>query len=223
MSTTASRLLKALIKVHRYPGYTKFLWQRGFMPWWIARKGVRAGRNVGFIGWPIISMAPESTIEIGDNSLLCSRSKRTALGVNHAIILRTLRTGASISIGRGARISGASICTAKRITIRDDVVIGANATIVDTDFHALDPGQRKSEQDGDLAEAAVVEIKRDAFIGSGSCILKGVVIGQGAFVGAGSVVTKDVPDYVVVAGNPARQIGKVPAGHEHMKIDGNGS
>ncbi len=48
-----------------------------------------------------------------------------------------------------------------------------------------------------------VLIKEGAWIGFNACILKGVTIGKGAVIGAGSVVTKDVPDFAVVAGNPA--------------------
>ncbi len=48
-------------------------------------------------------------------------------------------------------------------------------------------------------------------MGGGSVLLPGVTIGQNAFVGAGAVVTKDVRDGVIVAGNPARVVGKVPA------------
>lgn len=54
-----------------------------------------------------------------------------------------------------------------------------------------------------------IEIKRitigsDVWIGMNSCILQGITIGDGAVIGAGSVVTKDVPPYAIVAGNPAR-------------------
>jgi len=51
--------------------------------------------------------------------------------------------------------------------------------------------------------------KRRASIGSNSTLLCGVTVGEGAIVGAGSVVTKDVPAYTVVAGNPARFLRKV--------------
>jgi acetyltransferase-like isoleucine patch superfamily enzyme len=52
-------------------------------------------------------------------------------------------------------------------------------------------------------------IKRGASIGSNATILCGVTVGEGAIVGAGSVVTKDVPPYAVVAGNPARFLRKL--------------
>lgn len=54
-------------------------------------------------------------------------------------------------------------------------------------------------------------ILRAARIGGGSMLLPGVTIGENALVGAGSVVTRDVPDKAIVAGNPARVVGQVPA------------
>jgi galactoside O-acetyltransferase len=53
---------------------------------------------------------------------------------------------------------------------------------------------------------AKIEIKDKAWIGFNSIILKGVTIGEGSVVASGSVVTKDVPDFTLVAGNPARII-----------------
>lgn len=55
---------------------------------------------------------------------------------------------------------------------------------------------------------APVKIGHYSFIGYGAIILPGVTIGIGAIVGAGSVVTKNVDDFMIVAGNPARVIGK---------------
>ncbi len=53
-----------------------------------------------------------------------------------------------------------------------------------------------------------IRIKDDAWVATHAMIMPGVIIGKGAVVGAGAVVVKDVPDYVVVAGNPAHQIGR---------------
>ena len=54
-----------------------------------------------------------------------------------------------------------------------------------------------------------ITIKKYAFVGSNATILPGVTVNEFALVGAGSVVTKDVPAYTVVAGNPATQIGSL--------------
>jgi virginiamycin A acetyltransferase len=57
-------------------------------------------------------------------------------------------------------------------------------------------------------EEAPITIKNDVWIGADVTILRGVTIGNGVVIGAGAVVTHDAPDYSVVAGNPARCVGK---------------
>jgi hypothetical protein len=99
-------------------------------------------------------------------------------------------------------MTGGTICAAERITIKNNVAVGANTTIIDTDFHPLDPQVRRLRPQD--ARTAPILIEDDVFIGMNSLILKGVTIGKGSVVGAGSIVTKDVPPGVIVAGNPAR-------------------
>jgi len=145
-------------------------------------------------------------MSIGDNCVICSRSEQTALGVNHPVVLRTMRPTAQLRIGSAVRMSGTSICSAARVTIGDRCVIGANVTIVDTDFHSLTPAIRSSDEDAQKARVIPVEIDSDVFIGGGCFILKGAKVGRGAVIGAGSVVTGSVPAGCIFAGNPARQI-----------------
>lgn len=64
---------------------------------------------------------------------------------------------------------------------------------------------------------ALITVKDDVWIGAGAIILPGVTIGEGAIVGAGAVVTKDVPPFAVVAGNPARIIRYVTVSAEAEK------
>ncbi len=112
-----------------------------------------------------------------------------------------------LKIGAGFAMSGGVICAAKSITIGDRVTVGANTTIVDTDFHPLNPQIRNVRPQG--AKTAPVIIEADVFIGMNCLILKGVTIGSGSVIGAGSVVTRDVPAGVIAAGNPARVVGPI--------------
>ena len=124
---------------------------------------------------------------------------------------------ASIQIGNRTFIGGSQICSAEFISVGDDVLISFGCTIVDHDSHALDFELRKHDviewyhgrKDWTHVARAAVQIMDRAWIGMHVIILKGVTIGEGAIVAAGSVVTKDVPPYTLVAGNPARPIRKL--------------
>jgi acetyltransferase-like isoleucine patch superfamily enzyme len=62
--------------------------------------------------------------------------------------------------------------------------------------------------DKSIINTSPIIIKDKAWIGFNSIVMKGVTIGEGAIVAAGSVVVKDVDDYTIVGGNPARKIGE---------------
>ncbi|MGN1413775.1 MAG: DapH/DapD/GlmU-related protein [Anaerovoracaceae bacterium] len=88
------------------------------------------------------------------------------------------------------------------ITIEDDVMIAANVSIISNNH---DP------YDLQVLLCKPVLIQKGAWIGANATILPGVSIGKHAVVGACSVVTKDVPDYALVAGNPAKVIKMLDA------------
>lgn len=90
------------------------------------------------------------------------------------------------------------ILDAAKVSIGNDVLFGPGVQIY-TVTHPLDAAQRKTG----LEQAKAVTIGNSVWLGGGAIILPGVTLGDGAVVAAGSVVTKDVPAYVVVAGNPA--------------------
>jgi acetyltransferase-like isoleucine patch superfamily enzyme len=207
-SENTSRLASA-ISISKYPRFLTDLYLRYVLQALWRRRGVKVGENVILQGKPILTMAPGSVIKIGDRCVICSRSEQTALGVNHPVILRTLRGGAELIIGSEVRMSGTSICAAERVTIGNRCVIGTNVTIVDNDFHAVDPVHRSSHDDSKYVLHKAVEIEEDVFIGEGSIILKGVRIGRGAIIGAGSVVRRNVPVLNIVAGNPAKPIWEI--------------
>jgi acetyltransferase-like isoleucine patch superfamily enzyme len=166
-----------------------------------ALNGIPWGRNWRFYGVPIIQKHRRSHMQFGPGLQLRSSIRSNPLGSNRPVILTTWQAGAVLHIGANLAMTGGSICTAERILIGDDVSVGANTTIMDTDFHPLDPEERKLRPAN--AKTAPIIIENDVFIGLNCLILKGVTIGRGSVVGAGSVVTRDVPAGVIVAGNPA--------------------
>lgn len=172
-------------------------------------RGIVLGTKIVWLGKPIMTAAKGASISIGDETVLCSRSAQTALGVNHPVVIRALKSVAVLSIGSNVRMSGVTICAASKVVIGDRCVIGANATIVDTDFHAMDPVLRSLPEDFENAVSDPVMIGNDVFVGGNSIILKGVEIGDGAVIGSHSVVTKNVPAGTIVAGNPAKPVGVV--------------
>ena len=92
----------------------------------------------------------------------------------------------------------------EHITIEEGVIISTGCKIIS---HYLDPN-KMTPQDRleNRYPTGDVLIKRNAFVGMGSMIIKPVVIGENAIIGAGSIVTQNIPDNEVWAGNPARRI-----------------
>jgi acetyltransferase-like isoleucine patch superfamily enzyme len=146
-------------------------------------------------------------VRIGDRLGLRSSLVSNPLAPSHPVVLCTWRPQAELIIGNDFAMTGGVICAAHSIHIGDRVAVGANCTIIDTDFHPLNPAERRRHPN-DAAVAPVV-IEDDVFIGMHSLVLKGVRLGRGCVIGAGSVVTRDVPAGMIAAGNPAKLIGQV--------------
>jgi acetyltransferase-like isoleucine patch superfamily enzyme len=130
------------------------------------------------------------------------------------------KIGAFVEIQKNAKVgqrckisSHTFIC--EGVTIEDDVFVGHNVTFVnDTYPRATTPaGGLQTEKDWKVEPTL---IKKGASIGSGVTILANVVIGEGALVGAGSVVTKDVPPFSVVVGNPAKVVKQLSCEEENV-------
>jgi acetyltransferase-like isoleucine patch superfamily enzyme len=146
-------------------------------------------------------------MEFGSGLNLRSSIRSNPLGLNHPVILATIKQNASLITGVNFSMSGGSICAAELIEIGDNVAVGANTTIVDTDFHSLDPYLRRTKPLE--ANTRPVCIEDDVFIGMSCLILKGVTIGKGSVIGAGSIVTRNIPAGVIAAGVPAVPIQEI--------------
>lgn len=185
--------------------------------WWsltvippLRAAGVKIAEKVQMQGRPIVSLTRGSRIHIGARCVLCSDSRSNALGINHPVVLRTMRAGAEIVIGADTGMSGGSICAAASIRIGAGCLIGANVTLADTDFHALNPANRRYNNNPHEIAVAPIVIEDNVFIGADVFILKGVTVGKNSVIGAGSVVTRDIPENAIAAGNPAKVIKLTP-------------
>lgn len=136
--------------------------------------------------------------------------------------------GELLTFGHGGRITIGEYCyvgeqshiwSARDILIGNRVLIAHNVNIFDNTTHPLGASARHQQfksiitnghpKNLDLSEQPI-KIGDDVWVSCMSIILNGVTIGQGAVIGAGSVVTKDVPPYTIVAGNPAKIIREIP-------------
>ena len=103
-----------------------------------------------------------------------------------------------IKIGNNVFINNNCLAMARGgITIEDDVMIAGNVQLLSNNH---------DEYERQILTCEEIIIRKGAWIGAGATILPGVTIGKYAIVGAGAIVTKDVPDYAVVVGIPAKVV-----------------
>ena len=112
----------------------------------------------------------------------------------------------NVKIGKNCKVEAFAFIPSG-VTIEDECFIGPHACFTNDKMPRAtnNDGRLRTEKDWKMVRTLV---KRRASIGANATILCGITIGKNALVGAGSVVTKDVPANSVVAGNPARVIGK---------------
>lgn len=121
--------------------------------------------------------------------------RRVKLYRNVGIYLHTPK--AKIFIGEDTYINHRTeLRCYEKINIGNRCAISWDVTIMDTDYHQIDT----------IKHIAPTIIEDHVWVGCKSVILKGVTIGEGSIVAAGSIVTKNVPPYTLVAGNPAKVI-----------------
>ena len=189
-------MLRARIKTLKNKIYNRAL---------LRRRAAEYANDLRILGR--LSLTGGGRVTIGSGVTINSSYGANPTGINSRTSLYVL-PGATLSIGDGVGMSNCVIAAARSVSIGNNVMIGTDVKIYDTDFHSSDFDERM-ENDRAKIPCAPVEIADGAFIGSGAIILKGVRVGRRSVVGAGSVVTRDVPDGEVWAGNPAKFIKKL--------------
>jgi acetyltransferase-like isoleucine patch superfamily enzyme len=151
-----------------------------------------------------VNTGPRDRVSLGSGVVCRGILRRETFGDG------TLRVAADVYIGDDVIVS-----CCDRIEIGELTLLGHGVQIFDNDSHPLDADARAADwrairsggaRDAEAIGHAPVRIGRQAWIGLGSIVMKGVTVGDGAVIAAGSVVTADVPPGALVGGNPARQI-----------------
>ena len=147
---------------------------------------------------------------------------------SRCILGQNVFVGADVHIGNGVKIQN-NVSVYSGVTVEDDVFLGPSVV-----FTNVNTPRSFIEQ----KNFATTRIGKGAAIGANATIVCGNDVGQYSFIGAGAVVTKEIPDYAVVVGNPARQLGwiseyghrltfkdesraKCPESHEVYQIENN--
>jgi acetyltransferase-like isoleucine patch superfamily enzyme len=169
---------------------------------------VRVGRGTVAHGCVVVAREPAGCgLAVGEGSNLECR-----------IVFET--RGVRVSIGSRTHVGGGTLLDAAcGIEVGDDVLIAFDVLVMDHDSHSLVFTQRRHDvsawmagrKDWTHVPRQSVRIESKAWVGTRAIILKGVTVGEGGVVAAGSVVTRDVPPWTIVAGNPARVIRELTA------------
>lgn len=160
---------------------------------------VRFGKNFRVAG--VLDIRGPGAVVFGDNCIVMGTRIAPVTPYTHS-------AQAMIQIGSHVVLNGTRFGCVQRIDIGEGSVL-ADARIFDTDYHALVPqGCHRWNTTG---VTKPIYVGPNVWIGAGAMILKGVTIGAHAVVGAGAVVTREVPSWSVVAGNPARVIKRLPS------------
>ena len=166
-------------------------------------------------------LSGEIEVTVRANLFNHGRKENVKLG-KHVVIDGTLECyeRGVLLVGDYSFVGRSRIFAAQKVDIGKGVLISDNVIILDSDLHSLSASKRFTEAEAwskgkfpnvyDGIPSEPVVISDYVWIGANSVVLKGVTIGEGAIVGAGSVVTKDVPPYTIVAGNPAQIIREIP-------------
>lgn len=139
------------------------------------------------------------TVIFGDHCTVQSSRLRPTTPYTHA-------PDSVIKFGNRVMLTRTRLGCVSRIEVEDDAGL-AEAWIMDSDFHSVQPTEGPRYNSKGISKP--VFIGRNAWIGAGSMVLKGVKVGANSIVGAGAVVAYNVPPDTIVFGNPARVIWRL--------------
>jgi acetyltransferase-like isoleucine patch superfamily enzyme len=193
-------------------------------------KGVKPNTLDNLINSNKVSIGKKSIVQKLKVNIRKGKENKTFLSIGNDSVINGdfifENDNGIISVGDRTFIGGGKFICINSIEIGNDVLISWGCTIMDNNAHSLKWNERKNDvsdwkrgieenqvgkfKDWKSVISSPIIIKDKSWIGFDVVILKGVTIGEGAIVGSKSVVTKNVPDWTIVAGNPAKVIRTIP-------------
>lgn len=169
-------------------------------------KNISYGSDLRIANKIYLKLKGNNSITIGNNFAFYSGAGYNPLARNIMGSLE-MEKNAILNIGNNVGMSSTALRVYKSCKIGDNVKIGADTIIMDSDAHSLNYLYRR---DGSLdrpnANKRGIIIEDDVLIGMRCIVLKGVTIGARSIIGSGSVVTKNIPSDCIAAGNPCKVI-----------------
>ena len=156
-------------------------------------------------------------VAIGDGTKIwyfCHIQKGARIGT-HCVLGQNVNVGNNVVIGDHVKIQN-NVSIYEGVTLEDYVFCGPSVVFT----NISDPRSKYPQAGSDFYKKTIVQ--EGASLGANSTIICGLRIGRYAFVGAGAVVTKDVPDYALVIGNPARIKGWVSEAGKRLEFNDEG-
>ncbi len=159
----------------------------------------------------------DDNVEIGEGTKIWhfSHVQSGARIGRHCTIGQNVNVANNVSIGNYVKIQN-NVSVYEGVTLEDYVFCGPSMVFT----NILDPRSKYPQVGAEFYINTLV--KEGASLGANSTIVCGHTIGRFAFVGAGAVVTRDVPDFALVVGNPARIVGWMSEAGRKLKFDKNG-
>lgn len=146
----------------------------------------------------------EGHVQIAEGSKMGGRNS-VRYG-NGTILLQARAPKSLIRIGRNCAFSNnVSIVSMESVEIGDDCLIGELVSIMDSDFHGIDPDKRRS----DAIQTAPVKLDDNVWLGSRVIVQKGVTIGANSIITPNAVVTTSIPPDSIAGGIPAKVIRRI--------------
>ena len=154
---------------------------------------------------PTAEVSPAAHIGAGTRIWNQAQVREGARIGSGCVIGKNVYVDATVAIGDHVKIEN-NVSVFRGVTIEDGVFVGPHVCFTNDRLpRAVHPdGSPRSVDDWTMTRT---HVRRGAAIGAGTVVVAGVSVGRWALIGAGSVVTRDVADYALVAGNPARRIG----------------